>query len=50
VRHYDEFVSEKLDSDADAGVASSVVTSIIVDRPQALSVMSPGIEHAILRE
>jgi hypothetical protein len=50
VRRYGEFASEKPDSGADAGVASVVVTSVIVDRPQALSVMSPGIEHAILRE
>ena len=49
-RHYGEFASEKPDSGADASVAFLVVTSVIVDRPQAISVMSPRIEHAVLQE
>ena len=48
-RHYGEFASEKPDSGA-AADAVSVVTSVIVDRPQTLSVMSPRIEHAVLQE
>jgi hypothetical protein len=49
-RHYGEFASEKPDSGADASMASLVVTAVIVDHPQALSVMSPSIEQAILQE
>jgi hypothetical protein len=49
-RHYGEFASEKPDSGTDANGAFSVVTSVIVDRPKALSVMSPCIEHAVLQE
>ena len=49
-RHYGEFASGKPDSGADAGVASLVVTSVIVDHRQARSVMSPRIEHAVREE
>ena len=47
-RHYDEFDSGKPDSGADAGVASLVVTLRHRGPPQALSVMSSCIEHAVL--
>jgi hypothetical protein len=49
-RHYGEFASGKPDSGADAGVASLVVTSVIVDHHQAISVMSPRIEYSVLEE
>jgi hypothetical protein len=50
VRRYGEFASGKPDRGADVGTASQVVTSVIVDHPQAFSVMSPPIEHAVPQE
>src|SRR5208337_3077573 len=49
-RHYGEFDSGKPDSGDGAAAASRPVTSVIVDRPQAISVMSSRIEHAVLQK
>jgi hypothetical protein len=49
-RHYGESASGKPDLSTDAGVASLVVTSVIVDHHQVPSVMSPCIEGAVLEE